>query len=531
MDSFAGFIFLLLIGRMLQHKTHRSLAFDRDYKAYFPIAVLLKKGKEWISTSIENLTEGDRIRLRNGEIVPADAEMSSLNGLFDYSFITGEADPVQKYQTQPVLAGGRVHGKSVELTLTKKVDQSFLTRIWNEASGRSNRSERFDQTNLFSAIFTYAILVIALGTAIYWLITDSSMIWMTVTSVLIIACPCAIAIAPSFSFGTASTLMARQGFYIRKPTVLPELAHITDIVFDKTGTLTSEKLVEVSWQGIELKSSQQSAIKMMLEQSTHPLSRAIVSKLDIPSTEMKMEGFKELPGEGLLAKINKIEYKLGSPAFANADLSSAELATKGEESRVYVSWGAEYAGYFSVKQPVRKGLAMLLKSLKANYKLRLLSGDSERFRESFSPLFGDNMLFGQGVDNKVGFVENLRGKGAKVLMVGDGLNDAGALRVADVGIAVSDSTSSFSPGSDVIVASNHLENLDKLLKTAAFSNNVVSASYFFSILYNGIGLWLAVQGWLTPLACAILMPVSSISVILFSTLSVYFYHQFANRES
>lgn len=530
MDSFAGFIFLLLIGRMLQHKTHRSLAFDRDYKAYFPIAVLLKQGRDWVSTSIERLQEGDIIRLRNGEIVPADAELSSLNGLFDYSFITGEADSIQKYQTQTVLAGGRVSGKSVELTLTKKVDQSFLTRIWNEASGRSQRSERFDQTNLFSAIFTYAILLIAAATTIYWWMVDASMIWVTVSSVLIIACPCAIAIAPSFSFGTTSTLLARQGFYIRKPTVLPELAHISDIVFDKTGTLTSQKQVEVSWTGQDLNTEQKTVIIEMLNQSTHPLSRAIVLRVNAGNGPNLVSNFQEFPGQGLSATVNKTEYKLGSRDFVGIGKMDEEDGLNGHESRVYVVIQNTYWGYFKVRQPVKKELSMLLKSLKPKYKLRLLSGDSERFRDTFSPLFGDNMLFGQGVDDKVGFVENLRRKGAKVLMVGDGLNDAGALRVANVGMAVSDSTSSFSPGSDIIVASDHLDRLDQLMKSAGFSNQIVSASYLFSLLYNGIGLWLAVQGWLTPLACAILMPISSISVILFTTLSVYFHHLLMNRE-
>ena len=531
MDSFAGFVFLLLLGRLIQHKTHATLAFDKDYNAFFPMAVRKKSEEGWVSTAIENVEKGDVIRLRNGELVPTDALLHSSSGTFDYSFITGESDRVKKILNQEIMAGARVDGKTVEIVALSSVDQSNLTRMWNK-SGSTVRNDvaDFTQTNGFAGAFTIGILLIALGSGVFWYFYDASMMWPVVTSVLIIACPCALALSPAFSYGTATGILSSKGFYARSPAVLQHLAETTDIVFDKTGTLTSSKQSTLTWEGKELSIEEKLIIGSIAEQSTHPLSVAISEFLDIEI----IPGFaetEEIPAKGLQTKWKGNVWKLGSQDFVLQDKSSSKTSWNPDASEVHISVSGNYLGCFLIHQPLRKGVDMLLQSLTSKYKIHLLSGDTPRYRELFSTLFSEmRMFFGQNLQDKSNYISQLKEFRARVLMVGDGLNDSGALTSAHVGIAVSDSTAAFTPGSDIILRGDAVHNLDYFMSVTKKAHNVVTGAYILSILYNGLGIWFAVQGLLSPLVCAILMPASSITVILFSTGSLLGYDFFKGRS-
>jgi len=211
---------------------------------------------------------------------------------------------------------------------------------------------------------------------------------------------------------------------------------------------------------------------------------------------------------------------VGSSSWVNVEKSQSHL----QSTAMYVSFDGDVPGYFAVSNRYRTGLPELLVQLKNKVLTFLLSGDNERERTNLLPLFNEesHLRFNQSPADKLQFVRDLRQQGKHVLMIGDGLNDAGALRASTVGVSIAEDTSSFTPASDVIMDAGSLSQLDKVLSFSKNSVRIIHISFTISILYNIIGLAYAVTGTLSPLICAIIMPVSSISVILFTTLATHY---------
>src|SRR6478609_2243341 len=239
LDSLSGLVFFLLIGRWFQSKTYESLSFERDYKSYFPLAVQKKVNHEWKSTLVYELKKGDEIRVRNMEIVPADSLLVDSEAYIDYSFVTGESRPVKVKTGDLVYAGGRLAGPPISLVVEKETSQSHLTSLWNNAAfakpEESIHRKLIDKT---ARAFTWIVLAIALGTAVYWYKVDPSRMWLILTSVLMVACPCALALAAPFTYGSMLRVFGRHGFYLKNADVIERLAHVDSFVFDKTGTIT-----------------------------------------------------------------------------------------------------------------------------------------------------------------------------------------------------------------------------------------------------------------------------------------------------
>jgi Cu+-exporting ATPase len=203
LDSFTGLVFFLLIGRWFQNKTYESLAFDRDFTAYFPLAVNRMEEGEWKPVVIYKLRRGDQIKIRNMEIIPADSILLEESAYIDYSFVTGESRPVKAIQGELVYAGGRLIGKPVTLIVEKQTSQSHLTNLWNHDAFKKTEESKYQKIiDRAARKFTWIVLGIALLTAIYWQITNPSAMWLVLTSVLMVACPCALALAAPFTLGS-----------------------------------------------------------------------------------------------------------------------------------------------------------------------------------------------------------------------------------------------------------------------------------------------------------------------------------------
>lgn len=220
-DSLTGLVFFLLIGKWYQSITYEALTFERNYKSYFPVAVtkLTEAGNTTIP--LDQLKAGDRILVRNQELIPADATLEKGNASIDYSFVTGESVPVGKNVGDFVFAGGRQMGSAIELLVQKEVEQSYLTQLWNQDYENANNSAPMSSViNKVSQYFTATIITIALGAALYWNFNDSSKALFAFTSVLIIACPCALALTIPFTFGSTMRQFGRRGFYLKMPMSL-----------------------------------------------------------------------------------------------------------------------------------------------------------------------------------------------------------------------------------------------------------------------------------------------------------------------
>ena len=513
-DSLCGLIFFLLCGRLFQQKTFDRLSFERDYKSFFPLSVTRKTTASNEQVSLSQLHVGDTLVIRNGELIPADARLVSGPACIDYSFVTGEAEPVAKRAGDYLYAGGRQIGGAIEVETVKAVSQGYLTSLWNQEAFRKDKGTTLDSlTNLYSYRFTKIVVAIAIGSAVFWAFVDPSIAVKAFTSVLIVACPCALALAAPFTLGTALRVLGRRQVFVKSAQVVETLARVDTVVFDKTGTLTAVGAQSVEFEGAALSGEEELWVGSVARHSTHPLSARIAAVLAQNQPVLAVRSFQETAGCGVEGLVDGREVALGSASWLAARGAVVERRSNASGSCVHVAIDGNYRGCFVLESALRTDADQLIQSLSLHYKLALLSGDNDRQREVFAPLFGVHARFQQSPLNKLEFIHNLQRSGKTVMMVGDGLNDAGALQQSDVGVAVVEKISAFSPASDIILSATMVPQLDALLTFSKRAVRIVRWSFFLSSLYNVVGISIAASGRLAPVVCAILMPVSSISVV------------------
>lgn len=521
LDSLAGLVFFLLIGKWFQSKTWDSLRFDRQLLSYFPLAVQRKTEAGYESISVEKLETNDEIFIRNGEVVPCKSVLLSDRADIDYSFISGESDPVKVTKGQEIFAGGRQVGAAIELSVLETDTKERLTSMWEMNENPAKENWQPKGSGLVSAshddrvtkYFTIAILVIAFGTLAFWLFHDAEEAAQTFAAVLIVACPCGLALTAPFAFGQITRGLGRKGLFLKGPESVSKIREIDHIVFDKTGTLTDVDSFDVEYEGREIAAEDLRALANLFSNSLHPLSQILLQHLGIPAP-MTIEEYQEESGKGLTAKIGGKRYRIGSRSFVGGKSAAEKL------QEVWIEMEGEVFGCYSIHKRFRAGLEELSGELGRSYDISIISGDNDADRDELSGIFpdGTEMRFHTSPNDKLEFVKALQSNGARVMMIGDGLNDAGALSQADCGVAVAENHNSFTPGSDAILQGKVFGRLASLLAATKNVNRVVYAGYAVSFTYNLCGLAFAVTGNLSPLVAAILMPLSSISVIIISTL-------------
>lgn len=514
MDSLSGFVFFLLIGKWYQAKTYAALSFERDYKSFFPIAVRkLENSGRSASTLIKDLRADDVIQIRNGELIPADAILVSESASIDYSFVTGEADPVALQKGGEVFAGGRQRGSMIKLKVVKPVSSSYLTSLWSQNTDQADKKQ--DQlTELSDKIaryFSLAVVSIAILTGIYWGITDSSKWLNAVSSVLIIACPCALALSIPFTYGTLMRYFGKSGLFVRSIRSIGSLASIEQVVFDKTGTITI-KDDRVEFDG-ELSDQQMAAVVNVARQSTHPLSRRLADAYSEVS-DHPVSNFAEDAGLGLKALVGQHQIKLGKAEYVGTEDSSSATG-------FFVSIDGEVKGRFNFGNQYRKGLETVISKLQEQMPVSLISGDNNAEEGTLKELLGaeSEIRFNMDPHQKRNWIKAKQEAGKNIMMVGDGLNDSGALKEASFGISVADDVHQFTPASDAILQAGSFEKLPAFHSLSKDGRFIVKLAFGISLLYNIIGVAVAVQGILTPIFAAIFMPLSSVTIVLFTTIA------------
>lgn len=555
-DSYGGLTFFLLVGKLFQIKTYSNIKFDRDFRSYFPLSVIKVYRGEKTSIPVSEIDNSDELFIRNGEIIPTDSILLSDSAMIDYSFVTGEAEPVNINKGSKIYAGGKLYGSAINIMAEKKYNQSYLTDLWNKNQIKKDLKQNLSKiSESVGKRFTIIISVLSVLGFAYWYQISPEIAFNVLTSVLVVACPCAIAVSLPFSFGSTLRILGRDGCYIKSNETVERLETIDTIILDKTGTLTEIDKSTVEFHSFrnetnqnhfidklsQLSNEELNIISKLTENSIHPISKLIkdyINKFPNFTTEnIELIDFEELPGKGLKANYNGKTYRIGSQKWLN-EISKLEYVNNDDTTNskfsadkgVFFAIDNQVVGKFDIISNFRSGIANLLKNITKKYKVIILSGDTDKDKNELDKIT-DGLISNGTIeayfeftpDKKAKFVEDLNSQGRKTMMLGDGLNDSMALNSSEIGVAVTENNSNFTPGADIILLGDKLSNLDKILQLANDTKLTIYLSFGLSFLYNLVGLYFGLQGKLTPLIAAIFMPTSSVSVVIFNVALITYF--------
>ena len=537
-DSLAGLVFFLLIGKWFQSKTYEQFSFEKDIRSFFPIAVLKENNGSFNVSRVNDLEVGDIIKLRYGEILPVNAELISDIALFDYSFVTGESEEIKKNKKELLFAGGKLKSEAKTFEVKSNVDLSYLSELWQNQSKETKDGIK-QKLDVVSHYFTITIILIALLGFSYWAMNGAIQKAIIVfTSTLIVACPCALALAQPFTYGSADRLLGQNGIYLKNSQVIERLSTIKSVVLDKTGTMTVTNSEQLTYLGTSLREDQINEVAAVCSSSIHPISQLISSHFTGRTNLPKINSYKEFPGKGIRAVIADNGYMIfiGSLNWMQEnkldDSIISDLKFHKNRSRVFIGINNSILGLFEISDRYRPGMTETIENLQQEYEVAILSGDKNKEEEYLKTLLShsSDILFEQSPIDKLEFIKKKQ-KDNPVLMVGDGINDSGALAESAIGISITEQSGHFTPASDIIMKSDKINQLLSLLNYAKDSQKVLYFGLLISFLYNSIGIFFAINGLLSPFVAAILMPISSITVVALSTSLTFYFAKKRNLHS
>lgn len=508
LDSMSGIIFFMLLGRAFQTKTFADLKFNRDFTSYFPIAVCkVSDTNEEYYLPVNEVKVDDNIRIRNNEVIPVDGILVKGKADIDYSFVTGENETTRVKIGDIIYAGGKQTNGVIDLLVVQPFSQNNFTRLWNNEAFKKEEKNGYSFTGVISNYFAAFVFVIAFAAFTYWINVLPVNAWNAMTAVLIVACPCALLLTTTFTQGFLMNIFSKNGLYLKNANILQTIPFVKHIVFDKTGTLTYPNMSSVKYTGDKLDPHTEKIFAAMFAQSLHPLSKSIARSLNHVDG-YTLQNVKEVTGKGLEAWENDVHYKAGSASFvSNADEYK-------NDSQVWIAVNDIVLGNYAVNNLLRKHIETMIHDLP--YPVSVLSGDNSRSEQYLTSLFNRKIdfLFQQSPQDKLHYIGSLQQNSNIVMMVGDGLNDAGALSKSNIGIAVVDNTIQFSPASDGILLASKLPYFYHFIKAAIYSKKLITLTFIISLVYNVFGIYFSVTAQMSPLVAAILMPLSTSSIVL-----------------
>lgn len=511
-ESVCMFIFLLLVSRFIEHQArHKAAQISANMLQYIPLTANLMVDEEIQPTLAKSLQLDDVILVKAGETIPIDGLVLTGHAQIDESLLTGEFYPVDKN------AGDAVYGGTINKsgTLTLKVTSQFKYALVNQIArlqeqAMASKPKIATMADQFSQYFVLAVLFIAIGSfTFWWLQGDPDAFWIAI-SVLIATCPCALGLATPSALSFAMANLNKQGVLLKRSDVLEQLTQVDHLVLDKTGTLTQgEVSISAMYNISALSDAELLQYAHSVEQySEHPIARAFSS---FP-VFTQVEDFQFSLGEGVSAKVNQQYVELF--AAHSAASKNANIPEQLKDSSIVMRIDGEFVCGFELSDTLRPDVSDMLARL-SRKDITLLSGDSQTNVSQVAKRIGiSDWLAEQSPQDKLAFVQRLQENEHRVLMIGDGINDAPVLAQADVAVTLGAGADLAKTSADVILLKNALSKLPYLFQIAIRCKQKIRQNMAWALGYNVLVLPLAVSGVLTPWMAVIGMSLSSIIVVV-----------------
>ena len=547
-DSVTMFVALLLVVRYIQNRAlskaglylnnvlqHQRLFAERvqDYPT--------QKNAQLIPA--EELKIGDVIFIASGEVVPHDAELIEGQTACSQALLTGESVPITKRVGDVLLAGSMNIEQGIYARITQSNDHSELAAIERLAHKAALHKPALALLAEKAArVFLWGLLLVSAGAGLYWYQHDPSRVVEIVVAVLVITCPCALALAVPTVMTAAQSALAERHVLVIQPEAIEKLAKVNQYVFDKTGTLTEDvqtlHTVHLSEHAVAINMTEVDALQIaatLEAASRHPIALALRKALQdysVPERMNDVMAMELVVGQGVTGTLLEKHYRIGKPPFAlNREPLTNEIPTTEQGYSVAVlsvqngdTWDA--LAWFALSDRTRTGAQALIKQLQKTASIALVSGDKTDVVQGFAHSIGldaQNVVANAHPQDKLDWVRARQAQGYRIAMTGDGLNDAPVLQQADVAIAMGQGASLAQMQADLVVQSSDLNDIYAAHMIARRTQVLIKENLVWAVLYNVIAIPLAAMGWVTPIVATIGMLASSMIVVT-NSLRILRYH-------
>lgn len=528
-ESAAMVLYFVKLGRYIESfSKDQTKSAIRKLVQITPSKAIVKDGEKLTEVTIDEVSTGDTLVCRAGDKVAVDGTVTSGKTYVDESFITGESAPVLKTSGSKVIAGSICYDGYIEYSAEKIGKESTISEIVTMVVDATNTKSKVQKmADRISGYFVPIILAIAIVTFIlsYLLGCSFSVSFTHFVTVLVVACPCALGLAVPLVVVVSNGLCAEKGLFLRNGEVLERAKTIDTIVLDKTGTLTQGKLRVYEFQNdSNLTDAEFLNVVANLESfSSHPIHTAfdVTKKLDVSH-------FEELSGMGILAKINDDEYYFGNHKILTRLKLKNRYQTKEDDyskagcSIIYVVQNKKLIGIIGVKDTVREESKEAIREfMRRGIDVVMLTGDHEGVANQIAKEVGIRHVISDVLPKeKASYIEKLKQDGNRVIMVGDGINDAPALVASSIGISINQGTDVAMDSADVILMNNNLSNIIDFIDISKRSYHIIWQNLFWAFFYNALMIPIA-AGLLSPLGitmnpmfASIAMTISSLTVVM-----------------
>ncbi len=512
-DSLAVLVFLLLTSRLLVQKSIQKGLNSDGLSSLFEQSSIKRWNEttnQYDSIHTKFIQVGDKLLVESRKTIPSDGVILSDQAYLNNSLITGESRPVKAQRDQAIYAGAVNLGDSIELRVNKLFVDSTLGKIISEVESNSSSKQRIQSiTDKISRYFIAVVFSVSIISFLYFLYTFGLNIAIERTlAIIIVSCPCALGLAAPLAIARAMNKARQNGIIIKNDSSLEDIARIDNIFFDKTGTLTDGNFSVVKVDEKESLNSYKDIIFSLESSSNHPIARAIQDWC-LEAKEIELNDLKEVPSKGVTAKRDEITYSLFKSKSLSESFTAVDFLKNGD-----------VIGTLYLTDQLKRNSIELVNFLKSvQVKTHIVSGDNNNAVSQIASELNikkENAYSDQTPESKAKLIEGHD----QSIMVGDGANDAIAMKKSTVSIAVSGAMDIGLRASDIYLTKSPLKNMIYLIKLSKLTNTSIKLNLLISLVYNIIGVTLSLYGYITPLGAAVLMPLSSLSVVVATLLKI-----------